>query len=310
MAYTKPVHTACGETISRAVARAAQHLDDEARERIATFIRGRLSPEGGFRGRRGQTDLYYTVFGIESCRALGLELPRPEIARYLERFVGNDTLDFVHLTCLARCAARIPPSNWKPDGQAWLSKTLRTYQTERGGFNRQPGSVQPVIYDCFLGLLACEGVGQEYPSRAAFLKALSEARTQDGSYINDPELRTASTPVTAAGAVLEHELTGSVTPATVEWLLARQSRLGGFVAGEDVPMPDLLSTATSLHALGLAGAVGRAQGMACLDFISTLWDDSGGFCGYPLDPTPDCEYTFYGLLALNYLASDSTSSNS
>ena len=68
-------------------------------------------------------------------------------------------------------------------------------------------------------------------------------------------------------------------------------------------MPDLLSTATCLHALAsLEGELPPAFREKCLDFIDTLWNAEGGFHGHWADDHLDAEYTFYGLLALGHLA--------
>jgi hypothetical protein len=40
----------------------------------------------------------------------------------------------------------------------------------------------------------------------------------------------------------------------------------------------------------------------CLDFIDSLWTNEGAFHGNWADDHVDCEYTFYGLLALGHLA--------
>jgi hypothetical protein len=40
----------------------------------------------------------------------------------------------------------------------------------------------------------------------------------------------------------------------------------------------------------------------CLDFLDTLWTNRGGFYGTWADDTLDCEYTYYGLLALGHLS--------
>jgi hypothetical protein len=40
----------------------------------------------------------------------------------------------------------------------------------------------------------------------------------------------------------------------------------------------------------------------CLDFLDTLWTSRGAFCGSWLETAPDCEYTYYGLLALGHLS--------
>jgi hypothetical protein len=41
---------------------------------------------------------------------------------------------------------------------------------------------------------------------------------------------------------------------------------------------------------------------ACLDFVDSLWTSQGAFYGTWADDVADCEYTFYGLLALGHLA--------
>ena len=68
-------------------------------------------------------------------------------------------------------------------------------------------------------------------------------------------------------------------------------------------MPDLLSTATTLHALAaLEVRLTEEQTERCLDFVDSLWNADGGFHGNWTDDYLDCEYTFYGLLALGHLS--------
>jgi prenyltransferase beta subunit len=89
-------------------------------------------------------------------------------------------------------------------------------------------------------------------------------------------------------------------PSAVDWLLARQHPAGGFLATTDAPLPDLLSTAVSLHALDAVGADWRSRQEQILDFIDSLWSAEGGFHGSWADDDLDSEYTFYGLLALGH----------
>jgi prenyltransferase beta subunit len=85
-------------------------------------------------------------------------------------------------------------------------------------------------------------------------------------------------------------------------LLARRHAQGGFVAVPGAPIPDLLSTATALHALsGLQQPLGPVQ-ESCLDFIDTLWTNEGAFHGHWDDSHLDVEYAYYGLLALGHLS--------
>ena len=68
------------------------------------------------------------------------------------------------------------------------------------------------------------------------------------------------------------------------------------------PMPDLLSTAVALHALDGLQTDYRPYKEMCLDYIDTLWSAEGGFHGNWSDDVLDCEYTYYGLLALGHLS--------
>ncbi len=67
-------------------------------------------------------------------------------------------------------------------------------------------------------------------------------------------------------------------------------------------MPDLLSTATALHAVAGMGVDLAPIREACLDFIDSLWCSEGAFQGHWADTQLDCEYVFYGLLALGHLS--------
>ena len=76
---------------------------------------------------------------------------------------------------------------------------------------------------------------------------------------------------------------------------------GGFLATPVAPIPDLLSTATGLHALAALHVPLTGIYEPCLDFVDSLWTNRGGFYGSWVDDVLDCEYTYYGLLALGHL---------
>jgi hypothetical protein len=69
----------------------------------------------------------------------------------------------------------------------------------------------------------------------------------------------------------------------------------------DAPMADLLSTATALHALARMKVPLEGVGQPCAAFVLDLMTPQGGFAGSAADPEPDCEYTYYGLIALGHL---------
>ncbi|MFN7139519.1 MAG: prenyltransferase/squalene oxidase repeat-containing protein, partial [Limisphaerales bacterium] len=110
-----------------------------------------------------------------------------------------------------------------------------------------------------------------------------------------------TSPTAAAVAVLTN-LGMPVADTVGDWLMSQAHKLGGFTASSDTPLPDLLSTATALHALACLERDISPVREQCLDFVDSLWTNEGGFYGHWSDDHLDCEYTYYGLLALGHLA--------
>jgi len=273
-------------------------LEAGARDHIAGFVRAQLTADGGFRGRAAQSDLYYTVFGIEVLSALDAVLPHDALLRYLEGWgAGADLDDLVHVACLARCRARVGgplPSRWAETVAAKL-ESFRTadgaYGTHRGG----PGSV----YAGFLAETAYAELGLALPDGRALTGWLARVRLASGAYADGATAAAGTTPTTAAAVVLLSCYETQPARDTIDWLLARHDTVhGGFRATPDAPEPDLLSTATALFALATLAVPLAPVRAACTEFVQLLWDETGGFGGNVLDLTPDCEYTFYALLAL------------
>src|SRR5690348_15058675 len=102
--------------------------------------------------------------------------------------------------------------------------------------------------------------------------------------------------------LLRHLGDPSIDPAIGRWFLSCFDEQGGFRPAPAAPVPDLLSTATALHALAsLKVDLGERKEL-CLDFVDTLWTNRGGFYGHWDDSHADCEYTYYALLALGHLS--------
>jgi prenyltransferase beta subunit len=128
----------------------------------------------------------------------------------------------------------------------------------------------------------------------------------DGGFSNEPALATSVTTATAAALCLLHYLRRPVPESAVRWLLDRAHPSGGFMAlpfAGGAGIPDLLSTATALHALTLLDTCPESTREKHLDYLDSLWDPQGGFRGHWADDAVDCEYTYYGLLSLGHLAS-------
>ncbi|HSW00610.1 MAG TPA: prenyltransferase/squalene oxidase repeat-containing protein [Sedimentisphaerales bacterium] len=283
----------------KAVANAREALGDSA-EAVRGLLQRRLASEGGFQGRDGRSDLYYTVFGLEASLMLGFDFPRERVTAYLDSFGQGESLDLVHLAALIRCRANLG-SVRNPET---LAQRLMTYRSRDGGFNMIPGEAQGSAYGSFLTLGVWQDLGIECPDIEAVAQSIASLQRSGGGYANEASMTAGATPATAAAICTLHSLKRPIPESAIQWLLARVHPLGGFVAIPmigDLGTPDLLSTATALHALSLLGVCAEDARDKHLDYLDSLWSAEGGFRGHWADDVVDCEYTYYGLLALGIL---------
>jgi len=280
--------------------RAPQRLGDSA-ELVRGFVRGQLARDGGFRGRAGESDLYYTVFGLDCMKSLGMEIPVRRIAPYLRSFGSGDDLDLVHLACLVRSWTALPGVELPASERAAFGERLAGFRTGDGGFAGEPGDPRGSVYGCFLAFGAYQDLGLELPDADAVGEFVAARATAEGGFANQRHTKAAATPVVAAAVTLLRHLSRPVPPGAAAWLAARLHGQGGFTAAPAAPLPDLLSTATALHALAGLGHPLAPMIEPCLDFLDSLWTNRGTFHGHWADDETDCEYTFYGLLALGHL---------
>jgi prenyltransferase beta subunit len=284
------------------VARLAPNLLREATERVDDFLRNQINPDGGFRDRAGRSDLYYTVFGLEGLIALRQEPPYSRVRSYLEQFGDGEGLDLVHLACLARCWAALPFGSLSPAIARRLAKRLDAFRAGDGGYGPTPGTPAGTVYHGFLVLGAHQDLGIPVPDAKGLATSVQSLQLESGAFSGRPGLPAPSTPNTAAALTLLRQLGSPARPGGSDWLLRQACRDGGFRAGEDTPVPDLLSTATALHALAGMQISFQHLKEPTLDFLDTLWTSRGAFFGNWTDDVADCEYTWYALLALGHLS--------
>ncbi|HJR61310.1 MAG TPA: prenyltransferase/squalene oxidase repeat-containing protein [Vicinamibacterales bacterium] len=283
------------------VARLAPTLLGESRELVRAFLQRSLNPDGGFQNRNRDSDLYYTVFGLEAL--LAVHAPVPDATRrYLETFGDGADLDFVHLTCLARAWGSVDRTGAPAEVAPRLQTRLEAYRSNDGGYGVSGHAETGSAYACFLAMGAYQDLGSDGYDAAGMLRCLNGVRAADGGYANHAGAAEGSTPATAAAVMVMRHLDVRPDEAVSRWLLARCHRDGGFFAAPRAPLPDLLSTATALHALSALQADTASVREPCLDFVDTLWTSTGGFYGSWADQILDCEYTYYGLLALGHLS--------
>ena len=284
------------------VARLAPKLLSDATDLVVAFLQSQMHESGGFKNRAGEPDLYYTVFGLEGLVALRAEVPTESTLAYLRRFGNGDALDLVHLACLARGWANMPPGSLDEHCSNRMLERLAAFQEIADGPTRAAGGMRSTIYSCFLTAGAYQDLGSALPNPSEVLATLDTLQADDGGFSNQPGAVSGSTPATAAAVTLTRYLGFTPAPSVARWLLSRCHPEGGFRATPTAPIPDLLSTATALHALvGMHESIESVK-EPCLNFIDSLWTSRGSFYGHWADNALDCEYTYYGLLALGHLS--------
>ena len=282
------------------VARLAPKSLGDVGELVQSFIRSQQNPDGAFRNRAGDSDLYYTVFGIEALIALQAPPPAAAVKEYLVSLHAGDHLDFVHLACLARAWAGLT-KNHANVPVAKILAGIERHRTPDGGYNQAHGAAHGTAYAAFLALGAYQDFTTVLPDSDRLLASLERLRSQDGAYGNLPGAPAGVTTATAAVVAVQRQFHHIPDPALVAWLLGQHAPDGGFFALPGAPIPDLLSTATALHALSGLHVPLKGVREPCLDFIDSLWTNRGGFYGHWADDSIDTEYTYYGLLAIGHL---------
>lgn len=284
------------------VARLAPKVLGDSASLVEKFLRGRMTAEGGFADREGRADLYYTVFGLEGLCALRAELPQEQADSYVTAFGNGEGLDFVHLCSLARCGANLRRGLMPEEVKTAIAARIERFRTPDGGYHGAPGRLNGSAYGALLAWGAYADLALPMPREEAMGASLMRLQLQDGAFANEPGMIEGTTTATAAAVTLCRHLGLPHHPGTGEWLLQRLHAGGGFLATPRAPLPDLLSTATALHALVSLEVSIRHLRDLCLDFVDSLWSADGGFHGHWADDDLDVEYTSYGLLALGHLS--------
>ncbi len=264
----RPLEKLRRNSIESVLSRSVSFLDPQSTDEIKAFIRSRQTITGGFADRAGNCDLYYSLFGCYIAEALGVDEIKPLLREYVKKMISGK-LTGIHLKCAVILHAKL-----------FGNKTIPPHLLKDETVTAQ--------YSDFINMLSSY-YSNDYLSLYRFMRRL---RTS-GKSNNLP------CSVTAAHLILR-ECTES--NAEDPWKQMNSFyKNGSFSAFSNAPSGDLLSTGVALYALRFAGSDLSLIKPECLMFIDSLYSE-GGFCATVLDPGPDVEYTFYGLLALGSLS--------
>ena len=295
-----------------------ERLPDDLRRRHADYLLAAQNPDGGFSGREGGPDLYYTGFALRSLAVL--QALNPDVctktAGFLrQRMAGSvGVVDFFSLVV----SCYLVPLGGGPDVLAdapadWrqrVATTLETFRTPDAGYGKTPGAPHGSTYTSFLVVLCLQLLGVGVPRPAELASFVKSRRRGDNGYVEISAMKRSGTNPTAAGVgVLQilGELDDMAKAGTADFLAALPSALeGGLRANDRIPAADLLSTFTGSWTLEQLGAAGRLDWPAIRDYALSCERRDGGFRGGLWDDAADVEYTFYGLgtLALAALLLD------
>ena len=282
------------------------------RDRQAGFLQAAQQPDGGFAGRRGASDPYYTGFGVRALALIGRldGEPATRAALYTRRRFSGESriIDVVSLAFAGmtlRFAGGVDPFDDGPaDWRGEVTRRLNELCRADGGYANGPGAERGSTYFTFLALLCSELAGQSIPKPQAAVDFILSQKRDDGGFVEIASMsRSGTNPSAAAVGALKilDALDASVSEDVAIFLSDMQTAEGGLRANTRIPVADLLSTFTAVQTLSDLDSLDRIDVAAAMRYVKSLEEPAGGFRAATPDDEADVEYTFYGLGSLALL---------
>jgi geranylgeranyl transferase type-2 subunit beta len=301
------------EKLTVRLAEGVARLDEPTRQRHAQYLLNAQQPDGGFAGREGPSDLYYTSFALRSLAILG-QLdgpPAQRAAEYLKRQFRSsvhivDFLSLVYSGRLLELATGLDVfSTSAPDWRANVAGELERFRRDDGGYAKgEEGHVSSTYYT-FLMVLCLQLIGEPVVEPDRLVAFVRSRQRLDGGFVELSAMQRSGTNPTAAAVGLLAALGAlekTIARNVVEFLAEMQTDEGGLRANTRIPIADLLSSFTGLLTLVDLQQPQTVDLQALAGYVRSLELDTGGFLGAAWDSATDVEYTFYGLATLGLLA--------
>ena len=288
-------------------------LDEQTRQIHTEYLLAAQEDDGGFGGRQGPSDLYYTAFALRGLSILG-QLYGP-VAEKAARFLSaqmqtkQTIVDFFSLFYagqLLKVSAGIDLfSNYDKKWPVEVANFLETLRREDGGYAKAPEGHASSTYHSFLVVLVYELIELEIPQPEKILSFLESRMDDEGGW---HEIRASKRPGTnpsaAAAATIRilSKMNSETKELTLDFLCEMQTSEGGLRANTRIPVADLLSSFTGGLTLTDLDSFDEIEVESLRKFVHSLQLEGGGFQAFELDEAHDVEYTFYGLGCLALLA--------
>lgn len=295
------------------IARGLREISPDRLSRHRVFLLSQQTEAGGFRGREGDADLYYTGFAVRALAVSGgLDAAcRDRVSAWLAT-INPLTLGVIDLLSWLYSALVVQAgggsdllSNAPADFSDQVAATLELHRTSDGGYAKSPEGALGSTYQSFMVALTYELLGRKLPRRNAMVQFLYDRQRDDGGFVEISPMKRSGTNPTAAAVALLNQLQAmddDIAEDVIGFLTDVVSAEGGFQANTRIPFADGLSTFTGLL---------TAQDLHRRDLISpdrilnwvtnSLELANGGFRGASWDNQADVEYSFYGLGILGLL---------
>lgn len=295
------------------IAAGVERLPTDVRQRHVDYLTGAQRPDGGFPGRDGGSDLYYTSFALRGLMVLGTL--RADVAEraaaFLEQFLHKKTslIDFLCLIFSASIVELVTGSDalarHREDWRDGAVQVLENLRRPDGGYAKTDEGHGSSTYHSFLVAVAMQLLGRTPPDPERLVEFVHSRRRDDGGFVEiGPMRRSGANPTAAAVGLLKilGRLETDVRTGVVAFLEGMQTPEGGLRANTRIPLADLLSTFSGLWTFVDLNAEDRLDTSAVEQYVWSQQQTAGGFRGATWDDGLDVEYTFYGLGSLGLLA--------
>lgn len=288
------------------------HVDPVDRQRHIDYLKRSLGADGGFRGRMGESDLYYTSFGLRGLTILdGLDEETAALAGQFLRGQLDQPQSIVDFFSLIYSAALLfvfadidifadRPAGWDKR----VAEFLNSLRCDDGGFAKGAEGHAGSTYHTFLVLLVLQLIGEDVREPERIIEFLNQQKHDEGGFREIRAARRAGTnPTAAAIATLKilDRLDADTIDTSMDFLVDMQTDEGGFRANTRIPVADLLSTFTGMLTVDDLGEMHELEVDAIQAYVDSLQLPEGGFRAAVWDEAHDVEYTFYGLGSLALL---------
>ncbi len=295
------------------LAAGAMKLPEETRDRHTAYLLEAQAENGGFAGRKGAADPYYTGFALRGLALLGRldEMTARRAGRFLAKRMGQqmpnvDFISAVFAALLLEVTAGVDVfAEAGRDRQNLVADTLGPMRRNDGGYAKSNRSTQSSTYHTFLAGLCRQLVGLPLEAAEQTVSLVRSRHRGDGGFVEIAQANQSGTNPTAAAVGLL-KIFGSpqldIQNAAVRFLAKMQNAEGGLRANNQIPLADLLSTFTGLLSLADLDRLDAVDLQAARKYVARLDSPQGGFLAGSWDETVDVEYTSYGLAAMALLA--------